>query len=47
MCLDIIIQKSNGEGILDLMQKLSSEYGFQNHLTTTSFFAKITLTYPE
>jgi hypothetical protein len=28
MCIDIIIRESNGKkGILDLMQKLSSEFG--------------------
>jgi predicted metalloprotease with PDZ domain len=50
MCLDIIIrEKSNGErGILDLMQKLSSEYGVSKPFNDNELFAKITaLTYPE
>lgn len=50
MCLDIIIrEKSNGEkGILDLMQKLSSEYGPTKPFNDEELFAKITaLTYPE
>ncbi|MEZ7497229.1 peptidase M61 [Flavobacterium sp. Arc3] len=50
MCLDIIIrEKSNGErGILDLMQKLSSEYGVSKPFNDDELFAKITsLTYPE
>ncbi|UQD56190.1 peptidase M61 [Flavobacterium sp. K5-23] len=50
MCLDIIIrEKSNGErGILDLMQKLSSEYGVSKAFNDNELFAKITsLTYPE
>ncbi|MFV5702355.1 peptidase M61 [Flavobacterium sp. XS2P12] len=50
MCLDIIIrEKSNGEkGILDLMQKLSSEYGPTKPFNDQELFAKITsLTYPE
>jgi predicted metalloprotease with PDZ domain len=50
MCLDVIIrEKSNGErGILDLMQKLSSEYGVSKAFNDKELFAKITaLTYPE
>jgi predicted metalloprotease with PDZ domain len=50
MCLDIIIrEKSNGErGILDLMQKLSNEYGASKPFVDDELFAKITaLTYPE
>lgn len=50
MCLDIIIrEKSNGErGILDLMQKLSKEYGPAKPFNDQELFAKITsLTYPE
>lgn len=50
MCLDIIIrEKSNGErGILDLMQKLSDEYGVSKPFNDDELFAKITsLTYPE
>jgi predicted metalloprotease with PDZ domain len=50
MCLDIIIrEKSNGErGILDLMQKLSKEYGVSKPFNDNELFAKITaLTYPE
>lgn len=50
MCLDIIIrEKSNGEkGILDLMQKLSNEYGPTKPFNDEALFAKITsLTYPE
>jgi predicted metalloprotease with PDZ domain len=50
MCLDIIIrEKSNGErGILDLMQKLSTEYGVSKPFNDNELFAKITaLTYPE
>ena len=50
MCLDIIIrEKSNGErGILDLMQKLSNEYGPSKPFNDNELFAKITsLTYPE
>ena len=49
MCLDIIIREnSNGKrGILDLMQKLSSEYGVSNAFNDEELFAKITeLTYP-
>nr|WP_315200152.1 peptidase M61 [uncultured Flavobacterium sp.] len=50
MCIDIIIrEKSNGQrGILDLMHKLSSEYGIQKPFNDNELFAKITeLTYPE
>ena len=50
MCIDIIIrEKSNGErGILDLMHKLSSEYGVEKPFNDDELFAKITqLTYPE
>ncbi len=50
MCLDIIIREnSNGKrGILDLMQKLSSEYGVSKAFNDEELFAKITqLTYPE
>jgi predicted metalloprotease with PDZ domain len=50
MCLDIIIrEKSNGErGILDLMQKLSNQYGVSKAFNDNELFAKITeLTYPE
>ena len=50
MCIDIIIrEKSNGErGILDLMHKLSSEYGIEKPFNDDELFAKITqLTYPE
>lgn len=50
MCLDIIIrEKSNGErGILDLMQKLSTEYGASKPFNDDELFAKITsLTYHE
>jgi predicted metalloprotease with PDZ domain len=50
MCLDIIIREnSNGEkGILDLMQKLSKEYGVSKSFNDDELFAKITqLTYPE
>ncbi len=50
MCLDIIIrEKSKGErGILDLMQKLSNEYGVSKAFNDEELFAKITeLTYPE
>ncbi|MDI5887333.1 peptidase M61 [Flavobacterium yafengii] len=50
MCLDIIIrEKSNGErGILDLMQKLSNEYGASKPFNDAELFAKITsFTYPE
>jgi predicted metalloprotease with PDZ domain len=50
MCIDIIIrEKSNGErGILDLMKKLSQEYGISKPFNDEDLFAKITqLTYPE
>lgn len=50
MCLDIIIrEKSKGErGILDLMQKLSNEYGTSKPFNDNELFAKITsFTYPE
>jgi predicted metalloprotease with PDZ domain len=50
MCIDIIIrEKSNGKkGILDLMQKLSSEYGVTKAFKDDELFQKITdLTYPE
>jgi predicted metalloprotease with PDZ domain len=50
MCIDIIIrEKSNGtRGILDLMQKLSIEYGVNKAFNDDELFAKITsLTYPE
>jgi predicted metalloprotease with PDZ domain len=50
MCVDIIIrEKSNGErGILDLMIKLSNEYGTSKAFNDKDLFAKITeLTYPE
>ncbi|KDN55016.1 M61 family metallopeptidase [Flavobacterium seoulense] len=50
MCIDIIIrEKSNGErGILDLMQKLSNEYGVSKAFNDNELFNKITeLTYPE
>lgn len=50
MCLDIIIrEKSDGKkGILDLMQKLSNEYGASKAFNDDELFSKITdLTYPE
>jgi len=50
MCMDIIIrEKSNGErGILDLMQKLSIEYGEKKAFNDEALFSRITaLTYPE
>ncbi len=50
MCIDIIIrEKSNGQrGILDLMKKLSLEYGINKPFEDKDLFAKITeLTYPE
>lgn len=50
MCLDIIIRdNSNGKrGILDLMQKLSNEYGVSKAFNDEELFAKIIqLTYPE
>lgn len=50
MCIDIIIrEKSNGErGILDLMMKLSREYGMNKAFNDPELFPKIvSLTYPE
>ncbi|WP_417939688.1 peptidase M61 [Flavobacterium sp. RS13.1] len=50
MCIDIIIrEKSNGErGILDLMHKLSEEYGVEKPFNDNELFDKVTkLTYPE
>lgn len=50
MCIDLIIrEKSNGSrGILDLMQKLSKEYGINKPFEDEKLFDKITeLTYPE
>ena len=50
MCLDILIrEKSNGaKGVLDLMQKLSKEYGINKPFEDDKLFDKITeLTYPE
>lgn len=50
MCLDIIIrEKSDGKrGVLDLMQKLSMEYGISKPFEDSELFAKVTqLTYPE
>ena len=50
MCLDIIIrEKSNGErGVLDLMQKLSVEYGVAKPFNDKELFDKITsFTYSE
>lgn len=50
MCLDIIIREnSNGKrGLLDLMQKLSQEYGVNKAFNDEDLFAKIiALTYPE
>jgi predicted metalloprotease with PDZ domain len=50
MCIDITIrEKSNGErGILDLMKKLSKEYGVSKPFNDDELFGKITaLTYPE
>jgi predicted metalloprotease with PDZ domain len=50
MCLDIQIrQSSDGKrGILDLMHKLSNEYGVTKPFNDADLFAKITsLTYPE
>jgi predicted metalloprotease with PDZ domain len=50
MCIDIIIrEKSNGErGILDLMHKLSEEYGVDKPFNDNELFDKITkFTYPE
>lgn len=50
MCIDIIIrEKSNGQrGILDLMQKLTNEYGPKKPFNDSELFGKIVeLTYPE
>ena len=50
MCIDIIIrEKSNGQkGILDLMQKLTNEFGPKKPFSDSELFGKITeLTYPE
>lgn len=50
MCIDIIIrEKSNGErGILDLMQKLTNEFGPKKPFHDSELFSKIvTYTYPE
>lgn len=50
MCIDIIIrEKSNGErGILDMMQKLSAEYGAEKPFNDEELFHKIiSITYPE
>jgi predicted metalloprotease with PDZ domain len=50
MCLDIIIREnSNGErGILDLMQKLTNEYGAKKPFNDEELFDKIaSFTYPE
>lgn len=50
MCVDMIIrEKSNGErGILDLMQKLTNEYGPNKPFNDDELFTKIvSLTYPE
>jgi predicted metalloprotease with PDZ domain len=50
MCIDIIIrEKSDGQrGILDLMKKLSAEYGADKPFDDAELFPKITaLTYPE
>lgn len=50
MCMDIIIrEKSNGErGILDLMQKLSKEFGQSKPFSDDELFSRIVaLTYPE
>jgi predicted metalloprotease with PDZ domain len=50
MCIDIIIrEQSNGEkGILDLMQKLSNEFGVNKAFDDNELFDKIpALTYPE
>jgi predicted metalloprotease with PDZ domain len=50
MCIDIIIrEKSNGErGILDMMQKLSAEFGEEKPFNDDELFDKIvSLTYPE
>jgi predicted metalloprotease with PDZ domain len=50
MCLDIEIREKSGgkRGILDLMKKLSNEYGTEKAFDDSALFAKITsLTYPE
>lgn len=50
MCLDIQIRESSGgkRGILDLMQKLSSEYGSSKAFDDSELFNKVVaLTYPE
>jgi predicted metalloprotease with PDZ domain len=50
MCLDIIIREnSNGQrGILDLMQKLTNEYGVKKPFNDEELFDKIvSFTYPE
>jgi predicted metalloprotease with PDZ domain len=50
MCLDIIIREKSNEkrGILDLMHKLSNEYGVSKAFNDEDLFNKITqLTYPE
>jgi predicted metalloprotease with PDZ domain len=50
MCLDIIIREQSGgeRGILDLMRKLSNEYGAQKPFDDAELFPKIiALTYPE
>ena len=50
MCIDIIIrEKSDGQrGVLDLMQKLSAEYGVDKPFDDKDLFPKIVqLTYPE
>jgi predicted metalloprotease with PDZ domain len=50
MCIDIQIRESSKgkRGILDLMQKLSSEYGIKKAFNDNDLFAKINkLTYPE
>lgn len=50
MCLDIQIRESSHgqRGILDLMQKLSKEYGNSKPFNDSELFAKVTeLTYPE
>lgn len=50
MCLDIQIRESSGgkRGILDLMQKLSNEYGSSKAFDDSELFSKVVaLTYPE
>ncbi|WP_264510756.1 PDZ domain-containing protein [Flavobacterium sp. N1719] len=50
MCLDIIIrEKSNGErGVLDLMQKLTNEFGPSRPFEDSALFDRVVaLTYPE